>query len=46
MKSLSVMVLQKANEQYYLVVLFFMLYEVLLTSECQRGSNPKVWPFE
>ena len=33
MKSLSVTIQMKATEQYFLVVLFIMLYKVILTFE-------------
>ena len=33
MKSLSMTIQMKATEQYFLVVLFIMLYKVALTSE-------------
>ena len=35
----------KATEQYFPVVLFIMLYEVVLTFECVE-DNPNVWPLK
>ena len=41
MKSLSVTIQMKAAEQYFLVVLFIMLYKVILTFEfkCDRPNE-------
>ena len=41
MKSLSVNIQMKATEQYFPVVLFFILYKVVLTFGA-RGRNPKL----
>ena len=40
----SVTIQMKAIEQYFLVVLFIMLYKVVITWVCTW--NPKVWPFK